>query len=231
MISIRLLIADDHTLFREGLRAIFRSVPEIEVVGEAANGDEAVRMAADLKPEVILMDIQMPGLSGIEACRQILASQPDLGVIMLTMLEDSDSLFAAIVAGAKGYILKGAGKAEVVKTIRAVADGEALFGPAIASRMAGFFRGIGRDVHTPLTTAPASRESSAAVFPDLTEREHTILDMIAGGNSNHEIAGRLDITPKTVGNHVSNILAKLQVADRTQAALKARAAGMGRDER
>lgn len=218
MTPVRLMIVDDHTLFREGLRAIFRAVPDFEIVGEAGNGETAIQMALELKPDVVLMDIQMAHPNGIEACQRILAKQPDIGVVMLTMLEDSDSLFAAMMAGAKGYVLKGADKAEVFKTTRAVADGEVLFGPAIANRMTAFFRSLGK---TP-------RSGPQSPFPDLTERELEILDLIAQGLSNHDIAARLNIAPKTISNHVSSIFNKLQVADRAQAVIKARDAGMGK---
>ncbi len=218
MTPIRVLIVDDHTLFREGLQAIFLAVQDIEIVGEAATGREAIEQAQQLHPEVILMDIQMDDINGVEACRQILSVQPDTGIIMLTMLEDSDSLFAAISAGARGYVLKGADKAEVLKTIRAVAQGEVLFGSAIARRITGLFRNLGN-------VRVGDRKPSA--FPDLTERESEILQLIAQGLNNQDISMRLEITAKTVSNHISNIFNKLQVADRAQAIVKARKAGLG----
>jgi DNA-binding NarL/FixJ family response regulator len=217
---IRVLIVDDHNLFREGLQAIFLAVQDIEVVGEASSGLEAVEKARQFQPDVILMDIQMDDLNGVEACRQILAVQPDIGVIMLTMLEDTDSLFAAICAGAKGYVLKGADKAEVLKTIRAVAGGDVLFGSAIANRITGLFRNFG---------AARVKAHLPASFSDLTERENEILDLIAQGLNNQDIATRLGITGKTVSNHISNIFNKLQVADRAQAIVKAREAGLGHE--
>ena len=220
MTPIRMMIVDDHTLFREGLRAIFKAVPDIEIVGEAGSGEEAILLALELKPEIVLMDIQMAHPNGIEACKQILAQQPATTIIMLTMLEDTDSLFAAMSAGAKGYVLKGADKAEVLKTIRAVADGDVLFGPAIASRMTDFFRSVG--------SAPRITRQPVSPFPQLTEREHEILGLIAQGMSNHDIAEHLKIAPKTISNHISNIFNKLQVADRAQAVIKARDAGMGK---
>jgi DNA-binding NarL/FixJ family response regulator len=222
MTTVRLMIVDDHTLFREGLRAIFKSVPDIEIVGEAGDGNTAVQMALELKPEIILMDIQMEQPNGIEACKRILEVQPDIAIIMLTMLEDADSLFAAMVAGAKGYVLKGADKAEVLKTIRAVADGEVWFGPAVANRMTDFFRSVG--------SAPRITRQQASPFPDLTEREHEILELLAQGLSNSDIAERLNIASKTISNHISNIFNKLQVADRAQALIKARKAGLGKDD-
>ncbi|MCL4248652.1 MAG: response regulator transcription factor [Anaerolineae bacterium] len=219
---IQLLIVDDHTLFREGLRAIFLAVNDIEVVGEAASGEEAVEKAQQLTPHVILMDIQMGELNGIEATARILERLPDTRIIMLTMIEDSESLFAAMMAGARGYVLKGADKSEVLRTIRAVASGDVLFGAAIANRVTDYFRNLNR-VQSPL---PA-----AAPFPELSERERTILDQIARGLNNHEIAVQLNITVKTVSNHISNIFSKLQVADRAQAIVKARNVGLGKDNR
>lgn len=214
---IRVLIADDHALFRDGMRAIFMGVSDIEVVGEASSGEEAISQAQKLKPEIILMDIQMAPVNGIEACKRILRELPETYIIMLTMLEDSDSLFAAMVAGAKSYVLKGARRADVLKTIRAVAEGEILFGPGIANRITDFFRNL--DVsHDVLDTHP---------FPELTKRENDILELIVQGLGNHDIGQRLNIAPKTVANHVSNILSKLQVADRVQAIIKAREAGLG----
>jgi len=218
MTTISILIVDDHTLFRDGLSAIFTNVPDIEVVGEAGTGQEAVRQAESLAPDVILMDINMPDMNGIEATQQVLALNPDTGIIMLTMLEDDDSLFAAMCAGARGYILKGADKAEVLKTIRAVAAGEALFGPAIAGRLTAFFQNSGGGVQQNEPHPP---------FPDLTDREREVLEFIAQGESNQEIAQHLHISSKTVSNHISNIFNKLHVADRAQAIVKARQAGLG----
>jgi DNA-binding NarL/FixJ family response regulator len=218
---LRVLIADDHALFRDGMRAIFMGVSDIEVVGEAASGEEAISQARKLKPELILMDIQMEPMNGIEACKRILEELPDIHIIMLTMLEDSDSLFAAMVAGAKSYVLKGARRADVLKTIRAVADGEILFGPGIANRMSHFFRSMdGSKVRATPDSNP---------FPELTVREARILELIAQGLNNHAIGEKLNIAPKTVANHVSNILNKLQVTDRAQAIIKAREAGLGKD--
>jgi DNA-binding NarL/FixJ family response regulator len=218
---IRLLIVDDHTLFREGLLAIFLAVDDIKVVGEAAGGAEAVEQARQLQPHIILMDIQMADMNGIEATARILERQPDTKVIMLTMLEDSESLFAAMMAGARSYVLKGADKAEVLRTIRAVAAGDVLFGAAMADRVSDYFRR--------LKGAPRWQAGPAAAFPELSEREAEVLDRIARGLNNHEIAAQLHITVKTVSNHISNIFSKLQVADRAQAIIKAREAGLGRD--
>lgn len=211
--QIRVLIVDDHTLFRDGLVGLLNSVDDIEVVGTAQDGQEAVHKAGESQPDVILMDILMPELNGIEATRAIIKDNPHMGVIMLTMFEDDESVFSAMRAGARGYILKGADQDDVLLAIRAVYRGEALFGPSIAARLMDFF------------TIPPSEPPQT--FPELTEREHEILALIAQGMSNHEIAERLNISLKTVRNHVSNIYNKMQVTDRVQAVLRAREAGLG----
>jgi DNA-binding NarL/FixJ family response regulator len=210
---IHVLIVDDHAPFRAGLRALLTSVPEMEVAGEAANGDDAIHKAAKLQPDVILMDIQMPGMNGIEATRLIYQSSPHIGVIVLTMFEDDDSVFAAMRAGARGYLLKGADQAEILRAIHSVRNGEALFGPGIARRLINFFAQPNPQAQHP--------------FPELTEREREVLDLLARGMNNAEIAGVLVISQKTVRNHVSNIFNKLQVADRAQAIIRARDAGLG----
>jgi DNA-binding NarL/FixJ family response regulator len=214
--SVRVLIAEDHPLFREGMRGRLERVAEVAVVGEAASGEEAVELAEKLEPDVILMDIKMPGLNGIEATRQILRSSPTVGVLMLTMFEDDDSVFAAMRAGARGYLLKDSGGEGVVHAIRALASGEAVFGAGVAERIMGFF------------SAPRAAAPQRA-FPELTEREEEVLSLVAKGKSNQQIATELFVSLKTVRNHVSNILLKLQVADRAQAVIRARDAGMGRD--
>jgi DNA-binding NarL/FixJ family response regulator len=214
--TIRILVADDHAVYREGLRAVLGSEPDMEVVGEAATGKEVVERAAELRPHVILMDIQMPGINGIEATRRILDANLGLGVVVLTMFEDDDSVFSAMRAGARGYVLKGADPSEILKVVRAVASGEAHFGPEIARRLVGFFS----------APKPASPEEA---FPELTVRERDILDLIAQGHSNAKIAARLFVSPNTVRNHITHIFAKLQVADRAQAIVRAREAGLGRD--
>ncbi|HEU0292181.1 MAG TPA: response regulator transcription factor [Anaerolineales bacterium] len=219
MRRIRVLIADDHALFREGVNAILKSVPDIEIVGEAGTGQEALALASDLTPDVILMDIQMPDLNGVDVTQRILKTQPHVGIIIVTMLEDDDSLFSAMRAGARGYVLKGADKAEMLKSIRAVAEGEALFGSAIAARLLNFFH------NNP--PGPKS-ETSPTAFPNLTEREREILACIARGDTNSEIAEQLTISLKTVRNHVSSIFNKLQVTNRAQAAIRARDAGLGK---
>ena len=211
---LRVLIADDHPVFRDGLRVLLGSVPDTEVAGQAATGDEAIALAETLQPDVILMDIKMPGVNGIEATRRILYTSPHIGVLVLTMFEDDDSVFAAMRAGARGYLLKGADQEDILRAIRAVAGGEAIFGPGIAQRLIRYF------------AAPRSFGPPQA-FPDLTEREREILRLIAQGDNNAEIAARLVLSPKTVRNHVSNIFNKLQVADRAQAMLRAREAGLG----
>jgi DNA-binding NarL/FixJ family response regulator len=213
--SVRVLIADDHPLFREGMRGRLDRVGEVDVVGEAASGQEAVELAKELEPDVILMDIKMPGLNGIEATRQILQASPRTGVLMLTMFEDDDSVFAAMRAGAKGYLLKDSGGEGVVHAIRAVASGEAVFGAGVAERIIGFF------------SAPRSAPQRA--FPQLTEREEEVLSQVAQGKSNQQIASQLYVSLKTVRNHVSNILLKLQVADRAQAVIRVRDAGIAHD--
>lgn len=221
MDPIRVLIVDDHTLFREGVLAILKGAADVEAVGEAASGQEAVQQAALLSPDVILMDIQMPDMNGIEATQAILKVQPSIGVIMVTMLEDGDFLFAAMRAGARGYVLKGADKQEMLQSIRAVADGQAIFGPAVASKLSDFFReGI----------ITSKRKGLVKVFPELTDREHEILDLIALGKNNGEIASQLHISVKTVSNHISNVFNKLEVADRAQAIVLAKDAGMGKSE-
>jgi len=218
MDTIRILIADDHALFREGLRALFSALPDIEVVGEAAEGQSAITQVDALQPDVVLMDINMPGVNGIEATRRILTTHPNLGIIMVTMLEDDASVFSAMRAGARGYVLKGAHHDEILQAIRAVAAGQAVFGPAIAARMMNFFQGLNDTART--------REAAQA-FPELTEREREVLALIAKGVSNKEIAEKLVISAKTVSNHITNIFSKLQVADRAQAIIRARDAGLG----
>ncbi len=213
MEPIHILIADDHALFRSGLKALFASLPETAVVGEAESGQEAVAEAETLQPDVVLMDIQMPGINGIDATRQIVQTSPHIGVIMVTMFEDDDSVFAAMRAGARGYVLKGADQEEMLRVIRAVARGEALFGPSIALRLTAFFN--------------SNKAAASDAFPDLTEREQEVLNLLAQGLSNQEIAAKLVITNKTVRNHLSNIFSKMHVTDRVQAVIRARNAGLG----
>ncbi|MCX6050311.1 MAG: response regulator transcription factor [Chloroflexi bacterium] len=214
MEKITVLIADDHADFRAGLRALLEAADDLEIAGEAASGVETVNQATQLQPDVILMDINMPDLNGIEATRRILYMSPHIRILMLTMFEDDDSVFAAMRAGARGYLLKGARKAEILRAIRAVNNEEAIFGPGIAQRLIHYFA-------TPHPATPA------LLFPELTEREREILALMAQHLTNPEIADRLFISQKTVRNQVSNIFSKLQVADRAQAIIRAREAGLG----
>ncbi|HEX2618786.1 MAG TPA: response regulator transcription factor, partial [Phototrophicaceae bacterium] len=193
---------------------LLASIPDIEVVGEASSGRDALRLAVAHQPDVTLMDIQMPDLNGIEATRQILRTSPHIGIIVLTMFQDDDTVFAAMRVGARGYVLKGADQGVLLRAVRAVANGESLFSPEIAARLMQFFASL----------EPSARTE---IFPELTEREREILSFIADGQTNAEIAEKLVISMKTVRNHVSNIFSKLQVADRAQAAIRARKAGLG----
>jgi len=213
MDSIRLLIADDHAFYREGVRTMLLGLLDMEVIGEAANGDEIIAQAESLRPDVILMDIKMPGTNGIEATRRILRGSPHIKVLVVTMFEDDDSVFAAMRAGARGYLLKDADQDELVRAVKAVYRGEAIFSSAIAQRMIRYFSAL-------------PQAASAIAFPDLTAREREILQMIAQGESNATIAKHLTLSLKTVQNHVSNIFSKLQVADRAQAIVRARDAGL-----
>jgi DNA-binding NarL/FixJ family response regulator len=211
---IRLLVADDHPAYRRGLELMLQDVSDVEIVAEAQTGQRAVELAQTLRPDVILMDLRMPDLDGIEATRRVTRDEPATAVVVLTMFEDDDSVFAAMRAGARGYLLKGAEQDEIVRAIHAAAAGEAIFGPEIAHRVvAHFASGAG---------------STAAAFPSLTEREREVLEMVAAGKGNATIAHQLMINLKTVRNHISNIFTKLQVSDRSAAIIKARDAGLGR---
>lgn len=214
---IRVLVADDHPVFRRGMRAILVAEPDVELVGEATDGDEAVELALALRPDVILMDLNMPKVTGIEATRRILEDSSETAILVLTMFEDDKSIFAAMRAGAHGYVLKGADGAETLRAIHAVAHGEAIFGPTITRRLTGYFAAPGGGVET----------SSVRAFPNLTEREHEILSLMAEGYTNNAIASRLYLSPKTVRNYVSSIFTKLQVSDRSRAIVLAREAGLG----
>lgn len=215
MTKIKLIIVDDHKLFREGIKALLAVTDDIEIVGEAEDGAIAMNRIREIEPDVILMDINMPGLNGIRVTEQILAQHPQTRIIMLTMLEDDASIFHAMRAGARGYLLKGAEPEEVLSVIRAVAEGQALFGPAIATRLMQYFK--------ELSAKPAVSDSP---FPELTDRELELLRLIAQGLNNQEIAQKLVLSPKTVRNHITNIFSKLQVADRAQAIVRAREAGL-----
>ncbi|WJW70412.1 response regulator transcription factor (plasmid) [Candidatus Chlorohelix allophototropha] len=215
---MRILIADDHPLFRDGLHILLDSVPDMEVIGEVASGDEVLNQVATFAPDVILMDINMPGINGIEATRRLVQTYPQLKVLIITMFEDDDSVFAAMRAGAKGYLLKGAAQGETLRAIRVIAEGEAFFGAAIAQRLMTYFQGI-----------KPSIANQSPLLAELTEREHEILTLMAQRLSNPEIATRLFLSPKTVRNQVSIILSKLQVADRAEAMRAAWTAGLGKD--
>ena len=212
--GIRVVVADDHPVFRDGLAMLLGSVPGIEVAGVASDGAEAVALAARLLPDVVVMDIQMPGLNGVDATRRLAAEAPSVGVVVLTMSEADSTVFAAVRAGARGYLVKGAEQEEIVRAITTVASGGAVFGASLARRIAEFF-----------AAGPAS---SATPFPHLTTREHEILHLLAAGRANGQIASALHLSPKTVRNNVSTIFAKLQVADRSEAIVRAREAGLGR---
>ena len=212
--TIRVLVADDHPIVRAGLTALLDSLPDIEVAGVAADGREAVRLAVTERPDVALLDLRMPELDGIAATRELGRVAPEVAVLVLTMLDDDDSVFAAMRAGARGYLVKGVEQDDIARAIRSVASGEAIFGPGVAQRVLSF-------LHAP----PQGQEQ---VFPELTAREHQILDLLAAGLNNAAIAERIGAAPKTVANNVSTIFTKLQVADRAQAIVRARDAGLGR---
>ena len=212
MTDIRVVIADDHPIVREGMTALLTSLPGFAVAAVAATGREAVREVVATRPDVAVLDLQMPDLDGIAATKEIARAAPGVAVLVLTMFSDDDSVFAAMRAGARGYLVKGAEQDEIARAIRAVAAGEAIFGPAVAQRVLGFF----------------SAPPTAAAFPDLTGRERQILDLLAAGLPNGAIAARLSVAPKTVANNVSTIFTKLQVADRAAAIIRARDAGLGR---
>jgi DNA-binding NarL/FixJ family response regulator len=213
-IATRVLIVDDHASFRAGLRALLGTAPDLQVAGEASSGGDAIELCRRLQPDVVVMDLAMPGVDGIEATRRIVDTAPHIAVLVLTMSDDDDSLFAAVRAGARGFVVKGAQRAEILRAIRAVASGEAIFGPGVARRLMAFF-------------ARPRPAAEVAAFPELTARELEILELIAQGRSNPQITAELVLSPKTVRNHVSNIFAKLQVRDRAEAIVRARQAGMG----
>jgi len=210
MTTLRVLIADDHPLFRDGLGAALAAAG-FDVVGEAADGRQAVALSLELQPDVVIMDLDMPGMGGIEATRRIAHGSPHVGILVLTMLADDDSVFAALRVGARGYLLKGAGQAEIVRAVQTIADGGGVFGAPLARRVMDHFGG----------------QQATEPFPELTEREREVLSMVAAGQNNAAIAARLSLAPKTVRNHISNILTKLQVSDRAQAIIRARTAGLG----
>jgi DNA-binding NarL/FixJ family response regulator len=211
---IHLLVTDDSQAALTGLKALLKGVADIQLVGEAPGGGDAIRLAERLQPDVVLMDLHMPDMNGIEATRQIVHTSPHIAVLVLTMYDDDDSVFAAMQAGARGYLLKGASKKEMLRAIRDVASGAAIFSPAIARRMMGYFNQI-------------RKQPAAHVFPELTQREREVLTLMAQHHSNQEIAQALSLSDKTVRNYTSNIFAKLQVADRAEAIIRARDAGLG----
>jgi len=212
--ALRVVLADDHPMVRYGITAVLADAPEVEVVGEAADGASLIAAVTEHRPDVVVTDLDMPGMGGAEATQRLRQSHPDLPVLVLTLHEDDESLFAALRAGARGYLLKGADRAELVRGILSVAAGEAVYGAAVANRIIAFFTG-------------AQQEYASQVFPELTERERDVLSLLASGKRNSEIASSLGLSDKTVRNHVSNVLLKLQVPDRTAAALKARESGLG----
>ena len=212
MPPLRVLVVEDHPFFRKGVVALLEAVPDLSVAGVAVSGEDAVARAPELRPDVVLMDLQLPGMSGIEATRAILAAEPGVRVLVLTLFEDEHSVFLALRAGARGYVLKDADEDELTDAIRAVARGEAIFGQAVAGRVLAYF---------------AQPRPAPEVFPELTDREREVLGLIAQGHSNPSIARTLFLSPKTVANYVSAIFTKLQVADRAEAMIRAREAGLG----
>jgi DNA-binding NarL/FixJ family response regulator len=212
MDNLTVLIADDHPLFRKGMKSLLVVLPNIQLVGEANSGSEAIQLAEQLQPDLILMDLRMPEGGGLEAIRQIVQPSPHIRILVVTMSEDDDSVFAAMRAGARGYVLKDMDDDEITRAIYAVGAGEAIFSPAIAARMMNFFS--------------ARPSLPPEIFPELTESERNVLKLMAQGYDNEEIAGQLSFTVKTVRNYTSNIFSKLQVAGRAQAIIKAREAGL-----
>ncbi len=215
MAPVTVVVVDDHPLVRQGLRAVFDATEDVSVIAESDNGADAVRLCVEQHPDVVLMDLQMAGVHGIEATRQIKQATPETAVLVLTMFDDDDTVFAAVSAGAAGYLLKGADGADIIAAVRAAAAGQAVFGAPVARRLKGWFERTSLRRDQP--------------FPELTERERDILDAVAAGLGNVDIGARLYLSPKTVANNITTILAKLHLAHRTEAIIKAREAGMGRD--
>ena len=214
---LRVLVADDHPVFRDGLRLTLQTAPGLEFAGEVASGTDAVRAVDELRPDVVLMDLQMPGMNGIDATRRIASEHPGTAVLVLTMLEDDQSVVAALSAGARGYLLKGSSRADILSAIEAVARNHAVFGPGVAERVMGHLA--------------AGRGGAEVAFPELTSREREVLALIATGHNNPAIAAKLFLSAKTVRNHVSNILTKIGAADRSEAIVRAREAGLVREDR
>jgi len=215
--TVQIVVVDDHPVFREGLIAVLSATPGCQVVGEASDGAQGVERVDALEPDVVIMDLHMPRLNGVEATRTIVQRHPGVGVLVLTMLENDESVFAALRAGARGYLVKGASRDEIRGAVEVVAAGGVVVGPAVARQVLGFFGG------------PAGRPT-ATPFPELTAREREVLDLVARGLTNTAIAGRLYVSGKTVRNHVSNVMARIQAADRAEAIVRAREAGLGRSE-
>jgi DNA-binding NarL/FixJ family response regulator len=214
MTPIRVLLADDHPVVRRGMRALLGSLDGVDVVGEAATGAETVREAQLAQPDVVMMDVQMPGMDGVEATRRVVAAAPSVAVLVLTMFDDDETVLSAMRAGARGYLLKGAEQDEILAALRSVVAGQVVVGPGVAQRLLACL------------SAP-----TPTPFPQLTPREREILDRVAAGESNGAIAAALGLAPKTVGNHVSAVFAKLGVATRAEAIVRAREGGLGREER
>jgi DNA-binding NarL/FixJ family response regulator len=212
--TTRVVLADDHPMYRYGLRAVLEQSETVEVVASVGDGDELVRAVSEHHPDVVITDLSMPDLDGVEATRRLLEGKPDVAVLVLTMHEDDEHVFAALRAGARGYLVKGSGGEEIIRAVLAVASGDAVYGGAVARRIVAFFAGEGQESPT------------ARAFPTLTPRERDVLDQLAAGSRNHEIARTLGMSDKTVRNHVSQVLLKLHVPDRTAAALRAREAGL-----
>jgi DNA-binding NarL/FixJ family response regulator len=212
MEPLRVLVVEDHPLFRKGVMSLLATAPDLVLAGVAGSGEEAVARASELRPDVVLMDLQLPGMSGIEATRAIVSEAPAMRVLVLTLFEDEESVFLALRAGARGYVLKDAEEEELLGALRAVARGEAIFSQAVAGRVLAFF---------------AQPQPAPKAFPALTDREREILGLIAQGHPNPSIARALSLSPKTVANYVSAIFTKLQVADRAEAMVRAREAGLG----
>jgi len=211
--AVRVVVVDDHPLFRRGIGALIRDAPEAELAGEGASGEEAVALCAELQPDVVVMDVHMPGMGGVEATRQILRARPQTAIVMLTMMDEDESVFAALRAGARGYVLKGSQPAEILRAVVAVASGQAIFGRDVAERMAGYF-------------ADAGQAGLARPFAQLTFREREILELMASGTGNAAIAVHLGLTEKTIRNNVSSIFVKLGVSNRAAAVARARDAGI-----
>ncbi|QBD82535.1 response regulator transcription factor [Ktedonosporobacter rubrisoli] len=218
MDRLRLLIADDHAFYREGVQAMLQTDATMEVVGEACNGEQAITLTQQLQPDLVLMDIKMPGINGIDATRLILKSHPQIRILVVTIFDDDSSVFAALRAGARGYLLKDAHREELIRAVKAVSNGEAIFSSSIAQRMIHYFTAL-------------SAPSVGSAFPELNNREREILHLMAQGYDNPAIARQLALSLKTIQNYVSNILNKLQATDRFQAIVRARKAGFGQEER